>query len=136
MRSEAVRVEGRPGIGKRGGARVIPYPRLRDDRAAAEVATLVARRRQVPMDQLLHRSRCKPDIAEARMPAMYLVHVMLGRTYSEVGRLFDRDRTTVAHACARIEDLRDIEGFEAEVSELEAEIGAVGAVAEARHAAG
>jgi chromosomal replication initiation ATPase DnaA len=38
---------------------------------------------------------------------MYLAHVHLGLSLSEVGRAFGRDRTTVAHACARIEDSRD-----------------------------
>ncbi|MHB1104242.1 MAG: helix-turn-helix domain-containing protein, partial [Devosia sp.] len=107
------------------------------DGAAAAVAALVGRRRNVPMDQLLHRSRCKPEIAEARMLAMYLTHVMLGRTYSEVGQFFGRDRTTVAHACARIEDMRDAPGFEDEVSAFEAAIGAIDADGrERRHAAG
>jgi chromosomal replication initiation ATPase DnaA len=38
---------------------------------------------------------------------MYLAHVHFGLTLSQVGRNFGRDRTTVAHACARIEDSRD-----------------------------
>jgi hypothetical protein len=43
---------------------------------------------------------------------MYLVHVTGGLSLSEVARLFDRDRTTVAHACARIEDRRDDAAFD------------------------
>ncbi|HEV7276116.1 MAG TPA: hypothetical protein VGN80_07510 [Devosiaceae bacterium] len=35
---------------------------------------------------------------------------------------FGRDRTTVAHACARIEDLRDRPEIEAELGQLEAEL--------------
>jgi hypothetical protein len=38
---------------------------------------------------------------------MYLAHVAAGLSYTEVGREFRRDRTTVAHACAVVEDLRD-----------------------------
>jgi chromosomal replication initiation ATPase DnaA len=38
---------------------------------------------------------------------MYLAHVTFGLSFSEIGTLFDRDRTTVAHACRVIEDLRD-----------------------------
>jgi hypothetical protein len=38
---------------------------------------------------------------------MYLAHVVCGLSFSEVSRIFDRDRTTVAHACAAVEDRRD-----------------------------
>lgn len=137
MRSEGVRAEMRSAFDGTGGAVVVRFaPRPVGDRPAAAVAALVAQRRQVPMGLLLHRSRCKPEIAEARMLAMYLVHVVLGRSYSEVGQLFGRDRTTVAHACARIEDLRDDARFEDEVLAFEAAIGAIGAeVMESRRAA-
>lgn len=138
MRSEAVGEERRTALGRMGGARVIMFdPRRGGDRAAAAVAALVAQRRQVPLELLLHRWRCKPEIAQARMLAMYLVHVMLGRTYSEVGQYFGRDRTTVAHACARIEDMRDAPDFDDEVCRLEQAIGAIDADAvERNHAAG
>jgi chromosomal replication initiation ATPase DnaA len=38
---------------------------------------------------------------------MYLLRVGLGLPNSEIGAYFQRDRTTVSHACARIEDSRD-----------------------------
>jgi chromosomal replication initiation ATPase DnaA len=38
---------------------------------------------------------------------MYLAHVAFRLSLTEVGRLFNRDRTTVAHACGVVEDLRD-----------------------------
>jgi hypothetical protein len=43
----------------------------------------------------------------ARQATMYLANVAFGLTYTEIGAMFWRDRTTVAHACAVIEDLRD-----------------------------
>jgi chromosomal replication initiation ATPase DnaA len=46
-------------------------------------------------------------VALARQTAMYLAHVTFGLSFSEIGHLFERDRTTVAHACQVIEDLRD-----------------------------
>src|SRR5882757_6457100 len=46
-------------------------------------------------------------IAFARQVAMYLAHVAWGLTLTDVGHLFSRDRTTVAHACGLIEDSRD-----------------------------
>ena len=50
---------------------------------------------------------------------MYLAHVMLGRSLSEVGDAFGRDRTTVSYACALIEDLREDPEFDAFVTRLE-----------------
>jgi len=38
---------------------------------------------------------------------MYLAHVVLELSLTEVGQVFARDRTTVAYACSRVEDLRD-----------------------------
>ncbi len=45
--------------------------------------------------------------AFARQVAMYLAHVGCGYSLTEVGILFQRDRTTAAHACRKIEDCRD-----------------------------
>ena len=56
--------------------------------------------------------RGRAAAALARGAAMYLAHVGLGLTLSEVGRIFGRDRTTVAHACSRIEDCREEERFD------------------------
>jgi hypothetical protein len=58
-------------------------------------------------------------IAEARQVAMYLAHVACGLSLTDVGRLFSRDRTTVAHACAVIEDRRDDEAFDRALDLLE-----------------
>jgi chromosomal replication initiation ATPase DnaA len=51
--------------------------------------------------------RRRENVAFARQVAMYLAHVVGGLSLTDVGRLFQRDRTTVAHACALVEDLRD-----------------------------
>jgi chromosomal replication initiation ATPase DnaA len=50
---------------------------------------------------------------------MYLARVVLGRTLSESGRLFGRDRTTAAHACNLVEDLRDDARIDAFMDVLE-----------------
>lgn len=47
-----------------------------------------------------------PDVLP-RQAAMYMANVAFGLTYTEISTMFGRDRTTVAHACAMIEDLRD-----------------------------
>jgi len=90
--------------------------------AAAGVLALVSRERRVPERLLLHASRCREPVALARHLAMYLMHVMLGESLTDIGLMFGRDRTTVSHACGRIEDLRDRPRFDAEVSRLEERI--------------
>ena len=42
-----------------------------------------------------------------------------GLTLTEVGRLFARDRTTVAHACALVEDRREEAPFDRALELLE-----------------
>lgn len=65
-------------------------------------------------------TRGRARIAFARQIAMYLAHVACGQSLTDVGRIFARDRTTVAHACARIEDLRDDRRFDRVLDLLEA----------------
>ena len=67
--------------------------------------------------QAATRGRC--DVAFARQTAMYLARVALGLTLSQAGALFGRDRTTAAHACRLIEDLRDDPRFDTLLSAME-----------------
>ena len=99
--------------------RVVALDRLRVDSDGARLLALVAQAQRVPVLLLLHKSRCSAEVAQARQLAMYLMHVVLQRSYSEVGRFFRRDRTTVAHACAQIEDLREQRGFDELVERIE-----------------
>ena len=64
-------------------------------------------------------SRGVARVALARQVAMYLAHVVGRIDYAEVGRLFGRDRTTVKHACAVVEDLRDNVKFDRTMDLLE-----------------
>ena len=84
-------------------------PPVHDDTARIcwlmEAATAAAF--AVPVDELRAPSRRAPDVAFARQSARYLAHVVLGLRYSEIGRLFRRDRTTAAYACQLVEDRRD-----------------------------
>ena len=100
--------------------------RLARDAAAARIVDLVGAARGVTRAEIVSRRRCSRQVVMARQLAMYLVHILLGRTYRQVGRLFGRDRTTVSHACARIEDLReDRSTFEREVAAIELEMAVV-----------
>lgn len=101
---------------RRGGRQPLP---AEDDSEAAALVALVARHKRVPIHLLLHHSRCQADVVLARHLSMYLMHVVLSRTFAQVGRFFGRDRTTVGYACARIEDMRDRVRFDSFVMRLE-----------------
>jgi hypothetical protein len=58
-------------------------------------------------------------VALARQLSMYLAHVCCGLNYAEVGRIFNRDRTTAAHATALIEERRENGNFDHAVDSLE-----------------
>lgn len=64
-------------------------------------------------------TRGRAKVALARQVAMYLAHVVCGMSLTQVGRVFDRDRTTVAHACGLIEDRRDDPCFDRVIDLLE-----------------
>ncbi len=70
-------------------------------------------------------TRRSPRAAFARQVAMYLTHVVCGMSMTEVGALFSRDRTTVAHACEVVEDRRDDPELDSRVERLECAIAAV-----------
>jgi chromosomal replication initiation ATPase DnaA len=70
--------------------------------------------------------RGRANVALARQTAMYLAHVGLQLSLTEVGVLFARDRTTVAHACATIEDRRDDPEFDLALELLERAVKALG----------
>ena len=75
-------------------------------RGCRGIESLVSAALGIALPEMRGRSRRAPA-AFARQAAMYLAHVKLGLSLSEVGVYFGRDRTTVAHACSRMEDLRD-----------------------------
>lgn len=90
--------------------------------ACARVVSVVASARNVEVKSLFHRTRSEIRIAAARQLAMYLCHTLLGFSMTDVGHYFGRDRTTVAHACAAIEDSRDDSQIDREIEALEGRI--------------
>ena len=65
--------------------------------------------------------------------AMYVCHVALRLTMTDIARGFGRDRTTVAHACARVEDRRDMKAFDDLVGAVERVVDTVFASREQAH---
>ncbi|MGI9415810.1 MAG: helix-turn-helix domain-containing protein [Hyphomicrobiales bacterium] len=86
------------------------------------VESAVAISFRVCQTELRAPSRRRARVAFARQVAMYLAHVSFGLTYTDIGRCFDRDRTTVAHACRLVEDRRDAPSLDAALDYLEAAV--------------
>ena len=90
------------------------------DSACRFVEALVGGALGVSIAELRRPNRGRAPVAFARQTAMYLAHVHLGLSLERVGQHFGRDRTTVAHACRRVEDSRDKPRFEVLLAYLEA----------------
>lgn len=82
--------------------RIEPRPGLRH-----ALEDTVAQVFAVERERLSQPTRGEAPVARARQVAMYLAHVGYGLSLTEVGTLFGRDRTTVAHACRLVEDHRE-----------------------------
>ena len=87
---------------------------------AALVAHLVAVATGVPAQAVLGTNGKAVAVVRARQIAIYLAHTGLGWPQERVGAAFRRDRSTVSHSCARVEDWRGDEAFDRQLSELEA----------------
>lgn len=83
----------------------------------------------IAADELRARTRRGARTAFARQVAMYLAHIGFGLSFAQVGRLFDRDRTTAAHACRLVEDRRDDPGFDLMLDHLEVAVRRLAGVA-------
>ncbi|WP_371877960.1 helix-turn-helix domain-containing protein [Shinella zoogloeoides] len=70
-------------------------------------------------DRPLWRRDGRRSTCHVRQIAMYVSHVVLGLSLSDIGAAFGRDRTTVSHACNVVEDRRDDASFDAFVSTIE-----------------
>jgi chromosomal replication initiation ATPase DnaA len=73
----------------------------------------------VPVDEIGAVTRGGARSAAARQVAMYLAHVAFEMSLARVAQAFRRDRSTVAHACHLVEDLRDDSAFDVQISQLE-----------------
>jgi len=58
-------------------------------------------------------------ISLARQVCMYIAHVASGMSLTEVGRMWERDRTTAAHACTVVEERRDDAEFNRAIDLIE-----------------
>ena len=93
---------------------------------------LVAKEFEVAESELRRTNRCAQPIAFARQVAMYMAHVAYQLSYDEVAAAFGRDRTTVAYACAAVEDARDDAGLEAQLDKVEGRMRSLARIVQGR----
>ena len=96
-----------------------------DRNSAYLAASLVGYVLELKAEDILLPDRGPRDMVRARQVAMYLSHVGLEMSLSRVAIAFDRDRSTVAHACHRIEEMRDEADFDSWLDRLEEGLTAV-----------
>lgn len=78
----------------------------------AEMVMLVGERVQQRRDR--RRASC-----HVRQISMYVCHVILQLSLTDIGFAFGRDRTTVGHACNVVEDRRDDPAYDDFISAIE-----------------
>ncbi|MGL1922067.1 MAG: hypothetical protein OCD03_13665 [Hyphomicrobiales bacterium] len=83
------------------------------------IIEMVSKVFRVSSRDILAKSRSQAHIAFARQVAMYLTHICCGLNLTQTGKLFERDRTTVAYACNLVEDRRDEMNFDLTLEILE-----------------
>lgn len=89
------------------------------DELRSLIEAIVAGVFDVDSERLRQPTRGRANVALARQVAMYIAHVGYGLSLTEVGELFRRDRTTVAHACSVVEQRRDDARFDAAIQLLD-----------------
>ncbi len=85
------------------------------DRLRAVVEDIVAWVFEVDPALLRLPNRGRANVALARQVAMYISHIGYGLNLTDVGVVFERDRTTVAHACSVVELRREDPEFDAAI---------------------
>ena len=90
------------------------------DRIRAGLALqLVAAVTGVPVEAMQGGTRISGPACRARWLALYLAHIGFGWPLERVGHAFGLNRTTVATACAWVEDHRDAADLDALLARLE-----------------
>jgi hypothetical protein len=103
----------------RRSARLVSATGLSRSELRNALRTIVATAFSMPAGKLHSRRRGSAAVVLARQSAMYLAHVVFSLSYSEIGRIFNRERTTVRHACRCVEQRREDPATDAIFHELE-----------------
>ena len=113
-------------IGRGGNRAPAPRPPLstlretRPERVICQsVRLMTAEFLFVSGDRIGMRRERRRLACHVRQIAMYVCHVALQMRMTTIGEGFGRDRSTVAHACAVVEDRRDDRDFDEFVAAIE-----------------
>ena len=94
--------------------------RARDAAKARLSVDIVGYSLGVASAEILADGKGAPEASFARQVAMYLCYTAFEISLARVAVAFERDRSTVSHACHRIEDRRDEPQFDQWIESLEA----------------
>ena len=111
-----------PGGDRRPARRMVsgpPVPVVPAAIACRIVRQLVLEMTALAGDRPLFRRDSRRSACHVRQIAMYVCHVVLRLSLSDIGTAFGRDRTTVGYTCNVVEDRRDDAAFDAFVSAIE-----------------
>lgn len=113
-------------LARMGGSHVLPRPDARRAKARWNSVVLcqcvleqASALFGIPVPELRRPGRSAMPVARVRQIAMYVSHIVLGLSMRDVGIGFERDRTTVLHACQVVEELREAPEFDAAVLMME-----------------
>lgn len=106
-------------LGSSGAGLCLDSAMRRHDLARRIVEGAVAVVFFIDQRQIDGASRGEARVAHARQVSMYLLHCAFQLPHAQIGRIYNRDRTTVRHACAIIEDRRDEPTFDRTMCNLE-----------------
>nr|WP_281435459.1 helix-turn-helix domain-containing protein [Sinorhizobium sp. BG8] len=83
------------------------------------VRQLIVEMVQLSGERVLRRRDSRRATCHIRQIAMYVCHVILQISLSDIGLAFGKDRTTVGHACNVVEDRRDHQDYDEFVAAAE-----------------
>ncbi|WP_244629580.1 helix-turn-helix domain-containing protein [Martelella limonii] len=107
---------------------------MSDIRKACRIVLLITKEMAVVAGERISiRAERRRSVSHYRQIAMYVCHVSLQLSLSEIGQAFGRDRTTVAYSCRVIEDRRDDRAFDEFIAAVERLAYNVVTAAEVRH---
>lgn len=87
--------------------------------AARFVNQMIAAAYEISGERLLRRDRGVIKVNRPRQISMYLMNTALSLKFTEIAEFYDKDRTTVSHACRVIEEMRDNVEFDMRILEFE-----------------
>lgn len=91
----------------------------RDRVLAAMLLHVAARATGASVHEVTSKKRSSARAARARQIAIYLASAALDWTCDRISLAFTRTRSTVSHACHRVEDLREDAAFDDALSAYE-----------------